>query len=338
MNAIHSCKNRGVILLFVMGMIFLISIVVVEYLNLATREIAKKSRFADEGEFRVEALNLLALSLGVVQEFIQLDSGVHSPIQGWGTPLTYAQYTLPDGWTANVRVYDESGKLALGGYTDPKVLSALFRALGFDAAIGSLLTDSLLDWMDTDQHARLSGAENDFYERQDIPYTVANQRIKSFNELIDVQGFREHFWDEKGQPNAAFEAFKQSTSFERTRGGVNINTASDPLRKALCEAYGMNEDIIKAKLDGPDGVRMTSDDDIIKNVRDLGLSQALPRNSIAFLVDFLRIKIVLQKGINTYRLTALCERKIVPKSDDPRTKKKARQNEAFPNILLIWGQ
>lgn len=337
----HSFKKkpqRGVVLLFVMGMIFLISIVVVQFLNLATREIHRRGRFAYEGEFRVEAMNALMLAMAVLHECKSLDKGIYSPLQGWGDPLGYAHYQLSEGWEGTVRVYDETGKLPLSDQTNPKALNLLFMELGFNASEASMLTDSLLDWMDTNDTARTNGVESSFYERLTPPYAAANGPLKSFRELYLVNGFKERFFDERGEPNERYRAFAQAVSFRRPKGYVNPNTASDLLLRTLAKLYNFNYEAAKARLDGPDGQRMTGDDQSIRSITHLGLKTAPPGQSLDWWCSLFRVEVVLSRGDVAYRLTVLLERLPTPKKKKASSfSKKNQKEEPFPDAQFFWG-
>ncbi len=338
-SRIHSLKSsrKGVVLLFVMGMVFLISILVVQFLSLASKEIYRRARFAYEGEFRVEAMNLLMLAMAVINECKSLDNGVYNPLQGWGDPLSFAHYSLPEGWEGGVYVYDDTGKLPLNAKTNPKALQLIFEEMGFDAAEASLLVDSLLDWMDPDDNPRLNGAESIAYERLNPPYKAPNGPLSTFRDLYWINGFRERFFDDQGEPNDYYRSFIEAVSYRRPEGYVNPNTASDLLLRALSKLYGFNYEMTKARLDGPDGRRMTADDQSIRNVAQMGLKGELPGKRLDWWCSFFRIEILLKRGDAQYRLTALLERKPTPKRRQALPSKKNQSTPAFPDVQFFWG-
>ncbi len=51
------------------------------------------------------------------------------------------------------------------------------------------LVDAFHDWIDTDNLARASGAESDFYQELDLPRHVKNGPVSSYEEILLVYGF-----------------------------------------------------------------------------------------------------------------------------------------------------
>ncbi len=51
------------------------------------------------------------------------------------------------------------------------------------------LVNALLDWIDSDEEARIGGAEDGTYESKEIPYKAANQMMSSISELRLVDGY-----------------------------------------------------------------------------------------------------------------------------------------------------
>lgn len=330
--------KKGVVLLFVMGMVFLLSIIVTQFLNDANREIFRRGRCVYDGEFRVQAMNGLMMALSTIKECWYLDRGAYHPLQGWSDPLRYSQYQFPDGWQGTIEVTDESGKIPLSAETKPTVLKALFEEMGLDPASVSMLTDSLLDWMDADDRARLSGAESDYYGRLAPSYSAANGPLKSFKDLYYIKGFKEIFFDENDEPNSLYHTFVQAVSFRRPSGSVNVNTASDLVLQVMGKLHGFDPAIPKARLLGPDGIRMTSDDLPLRSPGDLGVPSIPKDRPIDWWAIFFRVEIQLSRGDLSYRLTAFVEREPKPDpSKAPRGRRKAKTDETFPEIQFYWG-
>ena len=53
------------------------------------------------------------------------------------------------------------------------------------------ISDSILDWIDTNKNHRLNGAEDDYYRTQSPPYYAKNGKIETLNELLKVRGITE---------------------------------------------------------------------------------------------------------------------------------------------------
>lgn len=50
------------------------------------------------------------------------------------------------------------------------------------------VVDSILDWLDSDEDRRPGGAESDYYESLNIPYSCKNGPMDSIDELLKIQG------------------------------------------------------------------------------------------------------------------------------------------------------
>lgn len=327
---------RGVVLLFVMGMIFLIGIVVTQFLLLAHRELYRRARIVYEGDFRREAMSLFMLSMGVISECHNLDKGVYSPLQGWSKPLKYTNYILPEGWEGDVSVYDDTGKIPISQSTEPGLLKTLFLEMGWSDADSALLTDSLLDWVDSNENVRPNGAESSFYQTLEPSYFSANEPLKRLSDIYFIQGFRERFFNEAGEPNIYYQWLRDSICPRRHRGYINPNTASDLVLRTLSKYYKFNYEETKRRLDGPDGIRGTTDDQAVRNISHLGLKKALPGKPLDWWSAFFRIEIDLRRGDVSYRLTVLLERQPRPKNAS-KTAKKSITGDDFPDAQFFWG-
>jgi general secretion pathway protein K len=163
------------------------------------------------------------------------------------------------------------------------ILQNALLMLGLDITASSSISDSILDWMDPDDLARLSGAESsDYYLRLDRPYFAKNGPITDLSELLLVQGITPELFFGQGASSALTRnpapggtslggSFFGVASFSggladlfTTVGGpgVNINTASVEVLQML----GLPPDAagsIVAERAGFDGVPGTMDDVVI---------------------------------------------------------------------------
>src|ERR1043166_7979821 len=55
-----------------------------------------------------------------------------------------------------------------------------------------VLVDSIQDWVDTDDNARINGAEVDYYSRLDPPYRPKNGPIDRLEELLLGRGIKDN--------------------------------------------------------------------------------------------------------------------------------------------------
>jgi len=76
-------------------------------------------------------------------------------------------------------------------------LLEFFRKLGFKENRAVIMTDSLLDWRDSDDNPRFEGAEKDFYlhEYGDTCQMPPNRPLKDLREIPYIRGFDPYiFW------------------------------------------------------------------------------------------------------------------------------------------------
>jgi general secretion pathway protein K len=129
---------------------------------------------------------------------------------------------------------------------DSTLLQQTLTAMGADANAISVVSDSILDWIDPDDNTRPAGAESDYYLGLVPSYNAKNAPIDSLDELTLIKGvthdmfyggsstpsntpFPEHqlgFGHAPGQePNYAFGLRDVFTPF--SSGKINILTADD---------------------------------------------------------------------------------------------------------------
>jgi general secretion pathway protein K len=98
-----------------------------------------------------------------------------------------------------------------------------FQQLLKSLLLDPTLTDSVIDWIDTDSNARPAGAEDIDYLQMKIPYRAANQPLQSVEELRLIRGFTPEIV-EKLLPWVT--ALPQPTE-------INVNTAPQEILAAV---------------------------------------------------------------------------------------------------------
>jgi hypothetical protein len=167
-----------------------------------------------------------------------------------------------------------------------------------DAALGSTITDSILDWCNPSDTSRFSGAKDDYYTHLKPPYYCKNGPIDDLSELLLIKGMTpEIYWGSNAtnHPVSAFQqhgggAFGDPTGggaggygnkdapvypvglhdlFSPMGGKLNVNTAS---LKTLQLIPGMDESSAEAIIrqrSGPDGIDGTDDDAPFQNIGEI---------------------------------------------------------------------
>lgn len=181
--------RRGVALLMVLWVLTLLMVLVAEF-ALSMRTEARTSAYYQDGTqgyylaragvFRA----LLELQRTQQRDQAALPAGTEEiPFR---PNLEPRQFQFPGG-TCEVRAGDEAGKVNLNQASDA-VLRNLLGAIGLAGAERDAVADAILDWRDTDDHHRLSGAEKDYYRALPDPYEPRNGNFESVEELLLVKG------------------------------------------------------------------------------------------------------------------------------------------------------
>ena len=126
-----------------------------------------------------------------ISEARQMESPVESRGQ-WKWTAVNPSLQSPDttSWSVRFGLQDESAKLSLQGLlewelTDPDAgRRALMRLPGMTVDVA----DAILDWIDPDDEPREQGAESEYYQRLDTPYSARNAIPQTLEELLFVRG------------------------------------------------------------------------------------------------------------------------------------------------------
>jgi len=144
------------------------------------------------------------------------------------------------------RISDEGGRLNLNT-APPDRVDRLLAALGLEKQLRDTINASLQDWKDPDELHRLNGAESeDTYLRLPVPYRSRNARLEEVAELLQINGVTPAlYFGSAGQPGLA--------ELVTVRGGgqVNINTAPEPVLRALALSEAEISQIVQSRRSAP---------------------------------------------------------------------------------------
>jgi type II secretory pathway component PulK len=217
----------------------------------------------------------------------------NSPLAG----ISLDNYQVGDG-TVSIKIVDLERKVNINTVNAAALQQAL-TLMGVGADGVSVISDSILDWIDPDDNPRLAGAESDYYQSLNPPYYAKNAPIDDLSELLLVKGIAEHpeiywggsatnhapaaFQQKLGLVNSPFQApdypFGLKDLFTPiSTGRININTADENVLQMIPGVDDVTaQNIIKLRA-GPDGVDGTDDDTPLQNLSQLvqaGLSPQL---------------------------------------------------------------
>ena len=190
-------------------------------------------------------------------------------------------YPVGDG-TVSIKIIDLERKVNINTAIYPANSQMILQALtlmGVDASDISVVSDSILDWIDSDDLPRVTGAESDYYQGLPLPYYAKNAPIDDLSELLLVKGVTpEMYWGSNatnhtpsvfqhklglgtapGQaPDYPFGLVEIFTPF--SSGKINVNTADANVLQMIPGVDAAMADAIVKQRAGPDGMDGTEDD------------------------------------------------------------------------------
>jgi general secretion pathway protein K len=142
----------------------------------------------------------------------------------------------PQAETVAVRIYEEAGKINLQRISRARLRSLLEKKLGGPDKADERQLDELMeawnDWLDLNEDASASGADNQYYEALDVPFTPRNGAFETVEEVLLIRGFAEVFADVN--LNAAFTLYGDDDL-------LNLNLATVEAMQLL---PGLNDELI----------------------------------------------------------------------------------------------
>jgi general secretion pathway protein K len=222
----------------------------------------------------------------------------NSPLMGLSLDNYPVGFPDPVG-TVSIKIIDLERKININTASAP-LLQQVFTTMGVDANDISVLSDSIQDWIDTDDATRPAGAESDYYQGLSTPYFAKNGPMDDLSELLLVKGVTPAMYfgssgsDNQNQ-NSPFQhhklGFNNAASGQEpdypfgftnvfttfSSGKVNLNTADLNVLELI---PGMDtasaQNILKFRA-GPDGVDGTDDDTPFINVGQLASAGVNPQ-------------------------------------------------------------
>lgn len=292
--------RRASALAFVLGIVFIASILSVYLIEYSVAELKPRASSAYERSLRMDAYSALNAAVAVLEEYYEIDGGIYAASQGWEYPLADGRVELPRGGEMQVKITDESSKIPLSKLTSEELVS-IFEEMQFSTSIAQTLAECILDWSDSDDSARLNGAERDDYD--DDEAFPPNRAIRNLSELKYIKNVRDYFFDENGLPNEYYKAFSEIVSAENF-DKVNLNSASPQVLNMLLVIDGKTYD--PALYDAIRGKIGSIEDGIvwIKNSTEAlnrGASE-VPSKHVGCQPALLKIEVTIKRGSGEYYL------------------------------------
>jgi general secretion pathway protein K len=151
-------------------------------------------------------------------------------------------------------ITDEDGKLNINSATQEQ-LRSVFMDSGVELEEVDTIVDSILDWIDTNDLHRLSGAEEDYYQSLDQPYSCKDDKFEKIEELLLVKGMTpEIFYGSHAVKKASEEIEEEDEpKFSGVvdlltvvgSGSININTSPEPVLVSVMGSVAANNIILQ---------------------------------------------------------------------------------------------
>jgi type II secretory pathway component PulK len=217
------------------------------------------------------------------------------------------------GKYASWKIVDNDKKFNINVAGQP-ILQQAMTLIGLDPASHSTVMDSIADWIDPDQDAKTSGAENDFYQSGQGPYgsphNAKNGPIDDISELLMINGVTRGIYEGSGgidttAPLATMAAARSRfdepvyavglrdlfcTVSSRT---LNINTATETTLQLLPPVDANVAAAIIQRRAGPDGIDGTQDDTPFRNPQELGSIPGLPQPVMTQIQAYIGVRSVV---------------------------------------------
>ncbi len=248
-------RRRGFVLVIVMFFVFLLTAGMASFVHRATVD-AYITRNHDAAA-RAEALARGGVRLAVallLQDLVEEQAGGGASIEAstdlWAR-LSGQEIPVPDGGLLSVRIEDAGSRLNVnalfGEAVDADRREAFLEAF-LEKVVEEMpgrpeeklydpgdLARNLIDYIDEDDVRISGGYEDDYYRAQDPPYTAANRRLMSVDELAMVEGF-------DGPLVKALRPYLTVYPYAGG-GGVNPNTAPSWLLASLYVGTGSDYEL-----------------------------------------------------------------------------------------------
>lgn len=203
--------------------------------------------------------------------------------------ISLTDYPVGDGGTVSLKIVDLE-RFANVNTASSEELHQALTLMGVDADSVSVVSDSIQDWVDSDDAPRIAGAEDDYYQGLNPPYNCKNAPIDNLPELLLIKGIwnqPEIFWGgtASNHPPSAFQhklgvgtspgqapdyPFGLKDLFTPfSNGRINLNTADANVLQLI---PGIDANVAASIMQvraGPDGADGTEDDTPFQSVAQL---------------------------------------------------------------------
>lgn len=220
--------RRGFVLLVVTIVLILLSLAAWAYTNKMVIEKDATMMYGRDVEARMaaeSAIEFTAIQIGNLQKDSTLDV-FHNPTLFRGqilelvednprgqcrfTVLVPNELSSAKGTSVRFGLARETAKFNINRLTefedDEDRATTAYGAVSLVPGMTEEVVNAILDWIDSDEEARVGGAESIYYEGLAVPYSCRNAPLESIEELLQIQGVTpELFYGEDANRNGTLD-------------------------------------------------------------------------------------------------------------------------------------
>jgi hypothetical protein len=294
--------RRSSVLVLVLVTLLFTTVALVAFIEKAGVELMVDVRTSEAKRLRLEALSALEVTIAVLEDFREADNGLHSPAEGWGDPLTWADWSPSEGRTVEVSFQDESGKIPLS-HIDMTTLTNLFVYWQMAPADAEKLADAITGWMK--QGYVYSSALTPDYQDAEPAYAEPGRPMRSFSELSAVAYAKDVFFDEHGLPSANYWRFVDDVSVfnfpQPNANGANADVLAAVGQYTPAQVQHMSDYTAGKGQYAQEGQQWFKDTTTLGAIAGAGGSST----QFGTTITALRVNITVHEGHSMYRMSAV---------------------------------
>ncbi|MBI1320888.1 MAG: hypothetical protein GC168_18335 [Candidatus Hydrogenedens sp.] len=265
--------NEGVALMLVLMFVVLLAAIIVEFAYDAEVDASLTMNQGSDFEAYLAAKSAVAEGMALLAEDLVLFDENGNPVNQSASLTGQAadpQYDVgradfsPDSWSLGTAfeqineaerrttVSDEYGKINLNALlqynpetdelerNEPLIETLKVFFATRNETDGETEVDSILDWLDynDDDNTEPNGAENDYYQGLENPYSCKNGPMDHIEELLLVQGFTpEMYYGDQTLDPPMLPLSETLTVHGAPSGAININSAADEVIAAVVDGW-----------------------------------------------------------------------------------------------------
>jgi general secretion pathway protein K len=209
--------------------------------------------------------------------------------------ISLDNFPVGDG-TVSLKIIELESRININ-LADGPLIQQVLTTMGVDASQLSVVSDSILDWIDADDGTRPAGAESDYYQGLTPAYYAKNAPLDDLSELLLIKGVTPEMYfggESTNHQTAVFQhqhlGFGHAPGEEPdypfglrdvftpfSSGLVNLNTADETVLSVIPGMDTASADAIVKFRAGPDGEEGTDDDTPFQSVGQLSMAGVNPQ-------------------------------------------------------------